>query len=74
MYVQSGCKASSLLSTLCFRYIDENGYASIVYVQSGCEAPSKRDIWVQVENLALFMITGSFFIPNLKGNNVDFDF
>jgi len=29
------------------RYIDEEGYASIVYVQSGCEAPSKRDIWVQ---------------------------
>jgi len=29
------------------RYIKEEGYAPIVYVQSGCEAPSNRDIYVQ---------------------------
>jgi len=29
------------------RYIKESGYAPVVYVQSGCDAPSQRDLWVQ---------------------------
>ncbi len=29
----------------------EEGYAPIVYVQSGCEAPSNRDTYVQVRIL-----------------------
>eukprot|EP00088_Acartia_fossae_P065800 TRINITY_DN8123_c0_g1_i1.p1 TRINITY_DN8123_c0_g1~~TRINITY_DN8123_c0_g1_i1.p1 ORF type:complete len:499 (-),score=69.42 TRINITY_DN8123_c0_g1_i1:318-1814(-) len=29
------------------RYMSEEGYAPVVYVQSGCDAPSKRDLWVE---------------------------
>jgi len=29
------------------RYIGEDGLASVVYVQSGCDAPSQRDEWVK---------------------------
>ena len=52
----------------------EEGYAPIVYVQSGCEAPSNRDTYVQVVSCILKRIAGFSRIFKLYLLNMSEDF